>query len=677
MASGSFTGTTNNQYITAKIEWSSVVDPVANRSIVTASLYVKKSASSSAATSGTGKWSITIDSVKTSISKDVTIDNNNSWVKIGTGTASVAHNSDGSKSIQIIAAGGISGTSYTTTSCSGTAALDTIPRQTAPTFDADAKDIGTDVVIKLDRADESFYHTLTYSCAGVSGAIDTNVEAEKTWTIPLSLIDALPGSDSATLYVIAETYTTGGVLIGTAQAALTVNVPASVVPVINAITPSDTGGVIPAGWGLYVKGKSTLHVKVTASGINGSSIIGYQIDALGLTRSINDVDVGVTDSSGTITVSATVTDSRGRTASGSVEINVEDYVSPEITLLSVIRANDQGAPVDNGTFAKVTIKASGSSVSGKNTVTAKIYHMRSDLAEWTLAKTVPVEYSIDSFYMISEMIAARSYAFKVEVSDEFSASNPSTALATLQAEGAVIGWLAGGIGVSFGKAAEEAYKADFAWRIHARQGAYIEKGARVDGGLDADALTLDNPLPVTEGGTGAADAAGARTNLGAAASDHTHALDGEGITGTLPILKGGTGATTAADAVNVLKAALLDLLYPVGSIYISTASASPASFLGGTWTQIKDKFLLASGDTYSPGSTGGASTHKHLAPIGYTDDHQGVAVINGTSTGSADAYRTSTISASGSSASGIVRPYTQSVSSMPPYLAVYVWERTA
>lgn len=51
-------------------------------------------------------------------------------------------------------------------------------------------------------------------------------------------------------------------------------------------------------------------------------------------------------------------------------------------------------------------------------------------------------------------------------------------------------------------------------------------------------------------------------------------------------------------------------IYPVGSIYMSVNSTSPATLFGGTWERIKDTFLLACGDTYDGGSTGGEATHK-------------------------------------------------------------------
>ena len=53
---------------------------------------------------------------------------------------------------------------------------------------------------------------------------------------------------------------------------------------------------------------------------------------------------------------------------------------------------------------------------------------------------------------------------------------------------------------------------------------------------------------------------------------------------------------------------LLNLVYPVGSIYWSSNNTNPGTLFGGTWTQIKDRFILAAGDYYSNGATGGAAT---------------------------------------------------------------------
>ena len=63
----------------------------------------------------------------------------------------------------------------------------------------------------------------------------------------------------------------------------------------------------------------------------------------------------------------------------------------------------------------------------------------------------------------------------------------------------------------------------------------------------------------------------------------------------------GAGLTSAVTDI-------LNLVYPVGSIYMSVNSTSPATLFGGTWTQIKDTFLLAAGTNHAAASTGGAET---------------------------------------------------------------------
>ena len=77
---------------------------------------------------------------------------------------------------------------------------------------------------------------------------------------------------------------------------------------------------------------------------------------------------------------------------------------------------------------------------------------------------------------------------------------------------------------------------------------------------------------------------------------------------------------------------LLNLFYPVGSIYWSSNNTNPGTLFGGTWIQIKDRFILAAGDSYSNGATGGAATvtlsvsnmpsHSHsFTPSGNVSSH--------------------------------------------------------
>lgn len=60
---------------------------------------------------------------------------------------------------------------------------------------------------------------------------------------------------------------------------------------------------------------------------------------------------------------------------------------------------------------------------------------------------------------------------------------------------------------------------------------------------------------------------------------------------------------------------LLAKIYPVGSIYMSVNNVSPASFLGGTWEQLTDRFLLGAGSSYAVNATGGSTTNSHTHSV--------------------------------------------------------------
>lgn len=145
-------------------------------------------------------------------------------------------------------------------------------------------------------------------------------------------------------------------------------------------------------------------------------------------------------------------------------------------------------------------------------------------------------------------------------------------------------------------------------------------------------------------------------------------------------------------------------IYPVGSIYMSVNDTSPATLFGGTWERIKDKFLLSAGDSYSAGSTGGAATVA-LTTANMAAHTHGSKSLSGTfrirkSTGDANeitnvsgivtsaAYSTTNTTITNSSTKYGQQTITinathehTSVGSgtahenMPPYLAVYVWQR--
>lgn len=154
---------------------------------------------------------------------------------------------------------------------------------------------------------------------------------------------------------------------------------------------------------------------------------------------------------------------------------------------------------------------------------------------------------------------------------------------------------------------------------------------------------------------------------------------------------------------------LVDLIYPVGVIFMSAVSTNPGTYLGGTWEQIKDKFLLAVGDAYAAGAEGGSAdavnvSHTHTqashdhSPSG--GSNYGFAIYKASggvgrvkvSTSSGTRYTFAGKSgAADADSSGLLwykktSDATPAINStgedgagknMPPYLTVYVWKRTA
>ncbi len=136
-----------------------------------------------------------------------------------------------------------------------------------------------------------------------------------------------------------------------------------------------------------------------------------------------------------------------------------------------------------------------------------------------------------------------------------------------------------------------------------------------------------------------------------------------------------------ANSTFVASSGLLDLVYPVGSVYMSANNVSPQTFLGGTWQQIQEKFLLAASSSYPAGSTGGEAEHTLTKSELPNESLQIKLAISGDS--GAEYAAIQGFSYVGSNPSTLVFGNTdplgsgEPITNMPPYLAVYMWQRTA
>jgi hypothetical protein len=145
-----------------------------------------------------------------------------------------------------------------------------------------------------------------------------------------------------------------------------------------------------------------------------------------------------------------------------------------------------------------------------------------------------------------------------------------------------------------------------------------------------------------------------------------------GVTGILPLANGGTGGSTLS--------ALLNLVYPVGSIYTNyNVATNPATLLGfGTWVAIGGKFLVGLYGTtefLSNLQTGGEKTHvltipempshTHTSPL-YSANNGGNSGVPQNTPGGAD----TTSNASNATGGGGAH------NTLPPYIVIYMWYRS-
>jgi hypothetical protein len=211
-----------------------------------------------------------------------------------------------------------------------------------------------------------------------------------------------------------------------------------------------------------------------------------------------------------------------------------------------------------------------------------------------------------------------------------------------------------------------------------------------------DNLSSGNPLKIVKGTEIDTEFNNIQTAIATKAD-----LASPTFTGT-PTLPSGTIATTQSSTDSSTKIAttafvqsVAQVLFPVGAIYTATVSTNPATLLGfGTWTAFgAGRTIIGNGGGFTAGSTGGSAdaitvSHTHTATStvtdpthnhSYTQPSPGTYVqnINGTgqgavagttgsaSTGISVATSISTTGSSGTNAN------------LPPYIVVYMWQRTA
>lgn len=585
-----------------------------------------------------------------------------SGIDLFTKTLDIPHNEDGTRNLNVAAY--ISHERFTSDSHDFYVDLTTIPRVSEMTYPITWA-LGDELSFTIDRKLSSFRDTLSYHCTytenGVpkaySGDILTKSSATSAkFTPPFDWAKHSPNVIRGMATFTLSTYDSSGTLIGSTVKNSWFTIPDTVIPDCS-ISLSDTSSIWVSGskkscleyFGKYVSGVSAIHAEITASGAYGSTIKSYSGSYPGGSFSTQSFDISTTGLSGTCQVNVSVRDSRNRKNSASTSASIAAYSPPKVTALSVRRCKSKtdSAEDEQGNYTQVTYGYEIVNVAGTNknakSIVLKYKTTSGSESEWITQNLTASAYS-GTGSIILKTSSDNSYVFSFTVSDSISSSSKSTSVST----GYCIYHVpASGKGITFGGIAE------------------------------GDGFNVK--MPATFSST----------------INTSGNFVGQYVTGTWLRTVSATDLGRKPPKVAVidesgwiysraLSALILEAVYPVGSIYISVNSTSPQTLFGGTWKAIQGKFLLGQSSAHTAGSTGGEETHtltmgempEHTHPMysgnaggdsEWTPDEGAYLVDSVTQIKTTWWARLGMGYAGGGNAHN----------NMPPYLAVYMWKRTA
>lgn len=448
--SGSFSGSIHSGHYVLRVDWTQTKNISANTSTITAKAYLVNDWSLSI--NGRSDNTLTVDgTAQTYVSPAIS---GTGTTLLGTVTQTVSHASDGTKSLNMSAVfyirATLSGTYYESITASATVTLDSIAR--ASGVSASNATMGSASTISISRASSSFTHTLTYAFGSATGTIATKTTATSvSWTPPVSLASQIPKAVTGTCTITCTTYN-GSTKIGSKTCTLTLTVPASVKPTITSLTAARVDGDVPSSWGIYVQTKSKAKLTINgAAGSYGSTVSSYSITGGGYTSTASSFTTGFLNVSGSVTFTATVTDSRGRvSAAATVTISVVAYSPPSFASYLSQRCLSNGTINDDGTYIRGLVSYSYASCGGKNTVTRATYYKKASDTAWTNASAA---FSSGTAFTFGggTISTETSYDIKYTLTDAFT----TIAIQDIVSTAAVVmDFKRGGRGVAVGKVSE-------------------------------------------------------------------------------------------------------------------------------------------------------------------------------------------------------------------------------
>ena len=448
--SGQITDTLSFGYV--RLSWTrTAVSTINNTSTIAYELEIYRSGNISSSSSK--DYSIVFNG--TTVATGTTTVGGSGSKTIKTGTVVIPHNSNGEKtfnySFYLELGISWSGSSISSASASGSSTLDSIARASIHTLNVSSQFLGSDIVISTNRASSSYTHVITYKLGSASGTIRDDVANSATWTLPNTLAHQMPNSTSLSGTIKCVTYN-GSSKVGEHTVNFTAKVPdnSTFNPDFSSISHSEYNSANTSG--AYVQSVTRLSLGIVSPVAKYSATIeSYRIYIDGQTIMRQTGVTAPISTSGTMNLTARVTDSRGRTESKTITVNVLAYNPPTVSFFRTLRANSDGSVNEVGESVKVTHTAQVKSllVGGveKNKLYYTIQSKERTATAWTtkLPETLlsgSINLSGETVLSAYEII--KSYDFRILVRDNF---NTSIVLGVVSSGAVTMSWGRSGIGV--------------------------------------------------------------------------------------------------------------------------------------------------------------------------------------------------------------------------------------
>ena len=342
------------------------------------------------------------------------------------GSFTLTHDANGKRTLTGSAKCAIAGSVINSSLSGYSVALPTIAR--ASSFSVSGNTMGSPITIKISSASSSFTHTLTWKFGDKTGTIDKPKTSKSSieWKPPISLASQIPDATSGSGTISCTTYN-GKTKIGQKSISFTLKVPSNIVPSIDSFVAS-IESTKPANCGLYVKNHSTVRWDVSASGAYNSTIKKCVISGQNLSYTSTKSSNSYSATSSTLTIAGkktykvTVTDSRGRTASKTSDITIEDYNPPVITSISSFRSDEKGNLNGSGEHITHQLTSSFYTLNRKNKIKIEVFSKESSEPTYSNSvtikddsnKTVSYTYTYPTDVSFS---VNSTYDFKIVISD--------------------------------------------------------------------------------------------------------------------------------------------------------------------------------------------------------------------------------------------------------------------